>query len=303
MRASRRRRPSSRRAAACLFCMAVALTGGRAAASSENEQNPADGLSLPSSTVATLAAPPAAPVRPQVWSTVAAQEATATAARSFLSTLFHNLGDDLKHLPRRNTVYWVAGGGAAALAVHPYDRTLNRHFRGSRAWDHFFIPGKTIGSTEVQVAASLLTYTIGRARGADRARHLGMDLLEAQILSEGVVEGLKVVVRRPRPLNPDGTPNSSTTFSFPSGHAAITFAGATVLQQHLGWRAALPTYSIASYVAISRLHDNRHYLSDVVFGAATGVIIGRAVTWHGRNNYPILPVLAPGLVGAAIEWR
>jgi hypothetical protein len=230
-------------------------------------------------------------------------DSAATHARSFLSTLVHNLADDLEHLPRLNSLYWAAGGGAAALAVHPYDKRLNRHLRGSDAWDHFFIPGKIVGSTGAQVAAGLLTYGIGRARGANRVRHLGMDLIEAQLLSEGLVQGIKVIGRRPRPLNPDGTPNSNSTYGFPSGHAAITFAGATVLEQHLGWKAAVPTYAVASYVAISRLHDNRHYLSDVVFGAATGVIVGRSVTWHGRNNYPIMPVVAPGLLGGVVEWR
>ncbi len=64
-----------------------------------------------------------------------------------------------------------------------------------------------------------------------------------------------------------------------------TFAAATVLQQHLGYRAAIPTYTVASYVAISRLHDNRHYASDVAFGAALGIVVGRSVTFHGRNFY------------------
>ena len=66
-----------------------------------------------------------------------------------------------------------------------------------------------------------------------------------------------------------------------------------MLQQHLGYKAGLPTYLIASYVAMSRLHDNRHYASDVVFGAATGIVIGRSVTWHGRNFYAS-PQLLPG---------
>ena len=101
--------------------------------------------------------------------------------------------------------------------------------------------------------------------------------------------------RRDRPLNPDGTKQSG--FSFPSGHATLTFAAATVLQQHLGYRAGVPTYLVASYVAMSRLHDNRHYASDVVMGAATGIIIGRSVTWHGRNFYGSI---IPGGVGVTI---
>ena len=73
--------------------------------------------------------------------------------------------------------------------------------------------------------------------------------------------------------------------SFPSGHAADTFAFATALERHLGWKGAVPAYIFSSYVAISRLHDNRHYASDVAFGAALGIVVGRSVTFHGRNFY------------------
>jgi len=233
------------------------------------------------------------------------QDATPAAekTRTFVSTFFHNLGEDAKHIPRPNTVYWLVGGASASLAVHPFDHKVNRHLLGSTKWDQFFAPGKYIGGTPAMVGASVATYVVGRARGQDRVRHLGMDLLEAQALTEGVVEVVKVIARRPRPPNADGTPNSAHSFSFPSGHAAVTFASATVLQQHLGWRAAVPTYLVASYVALSRMHDNRHYLSDVVMGAATGVIIGRSVTWHGRNNYPIAPAVGPDYLGLAITWH
>jgi membrane-associated phospholipid phosphatase len=59
--------------------------------------------------------------------------------------------------------------------------------------------------------------------------------------------------------------------------------GNDTVQQHLGYKAGIPTYVFGSYVAMSRLHDNRHHPSDVVFGAALGIVIGRAVTFHGRN--------------------
>lgn len=294
------------------WCFATSLiviwsiAGGAVRAAGAGE-GPLAGIVWPADTYATLSSPPAPqaqdPAAAEPKSDEPAAQVAAEETRSFVSTLFHNLADDTKHLPRRNSVYWTAGGAALAFAVHPADQRLNRRLRGSETWDRIFIPGKIVGETSVQVGAGLLTYGIGRMRGSNRARHLGMDLIEAQLLTEGIVEGLKLVGRRPRPLNPDGTPNSSHSYSFPSGHAAVTFAGATVLQQHLGWKAAVPTYLVASYVALSRLHDNRHYLSDIVFGAATGVIVGRAVTWHGRNNYPIQPVVGPDLVGVVIEWR
>src|SRR4029453_6344543 len=46
-------------------------------------------------------------------------EAQAKPTRGFFSALFHNLGDDVKHMPRMNSVYWLAGGAALAAIVHP----------------------------------------------------------------------------------------------------------------------------------------------------------------------------------------
>src|SRR5262249_10163534 len=104
----------------------------------------------------------------------------------------------------------------------------------------------------------------------------------------GIVQALKVSVRRERP---DGSNNKS----FPSGHAAATFAVASVLERHLGYRLALPTIAIATYVGTSRLHDNVHFLSDVLFGAAVGTAAGWTVVGrHGRTNYAFQPMPVPG---------
>jgi hypothetical protein len=61
----------------------------------------------------------------------------------------------------------------------------------------------------------------------------------------------------------------------------------------------VPAYAFASYVAMSRLHDNRHYLSDVVFGSTVGIISGRTVTRHGRE-FPVAVTAIPG--GALIVY-
>ena len=210
--------------------------------------------------------------------------------RNFGSALVHNLWDDVKHLPRMNTVYFLAGGGALAAAVHPLDDNVNKHFEGSGGADAFWTAGKWIGQTPTIVAAGLTSYIVGRATKSPRAQHLGMDEIEGQILAGVIVLGLKETVRRDRPVREDGT--SASGYSFPSGHAAATFAGATILQQHLGYKWGVPTYTVATYVALSRLHENVHNLSDVVFGATVGIVVGRTVTWHGRNFYAS-PMLIP----------
>ncbi len=242
------------------------------------------------------AASPGAPSGPGEQA-VAAEEQTKP-TRAFFPTLFHNLGQDIKKIPRRNTLYWLAGGTALALVAHPQDNTLNRRLRGSDGAEIFFKAGKYVGSMPVLLAASVGTYVVGRTHENGRVRHLGMDLIEATVLSQVINQGIKEIVRRKRPLREDGT--RSKGFAFPSGHSSATFAAATVLQQHLGWKAAVPTYSIAAYVAISRMHDERHFASDVVFGAAEGIIIGRSVTWHGRNFYAS-PLLLPKGAGIVVS--
>jgi membrane-associated phospholipid phosphatase len=211
-----------------------------------------------------------------------------TPAHTGIRALFGNLGEDLRHLPELQNLYIAAVGGGLALAAHPGDQAFN-----AKLLSHYdtvnaaFAPGKYLGNTPEQVAFSLGTYVFGRWRNQPKVAHLGMDLLQAQLLSEILVEPLKFAVRRERP---DG----SNRQSFPSGHASVTFATATVIERHLGWRKSVIGYAIASYVAMSRIHDNRHYLSDVIFGAAVGSIAGRTVVHHRADYWAFRPVPVPG---------
>ncbi len=211
-----------------------------------------------------------------------------TPERTGIKALFANLAGDYTHLPHRDNFYVAVLGGALAMAVHPLDSDFNAHLRSHYVVvNTTFAPAKYLGNTPEQLALSLGTFAIGRAVGSDKTSHLGMDLLRAQILTESIVQPIKFATHRERP---DG----SNHYSFPSGHAAITFAGATVIERHLGWKGSVVGYTIASYVAASRMHDNVHFLSDVVFGAAIGTIAGRTATQHGRRYWTFLPVSVPG---------
>ena len=171
------------------------------------------------------------------------------------------------------------------------DDEVNAHLVGSDAVGRFFAPGKYIGSAYVQVGVATGLYVVGRyvlphAEGAPRTNkvsHLGFDLMRALIVSQALTQGIKVTVRRDRP--------TGECCAFPSGHASAAFATASVLERHLGSRGAWPTFVVAGYVAMSRLHDNRHFLSDVLFGGALGMASGWTVVGrHGRSNYALVPV-------------
>ena len=61
---------------------------------------------------------------------------------------------------------------------------------------------------------------------------------------------------------------------------------------------------LAAYVAASRVHDNRHYLSDVIFGSAMGIAGQRTVTLHaGRYGLSLAPSAGPRRAGLMVSVR
>jgi PAP2 superfamily protein len=222
----------------------------------------------------------------------AADKKPPTPPHTGIRALVSNLVEDVKHLPTMQNLMLAGIGGGLAGAAHAADQSFNVRLRSHYdAVNTAFVAGKYIGNTPEQVALSLGVYAFGRIGDQPKTSHLGMDLVQAQILCELLVEPIKVATQRERPDN-------SNRLSFPSGHAAVTFATATVIERHLGWKKSVLGYTIASYVSASRLHDNRHYLSDVVFGAALGSIAGRTVVHHASDYWAIVPAAIRG--GGAI---
>ena len=80
--------------------------------------------------------------------------------------------------------------------------------------------------------------------------------------------GLKFVSGRVRP---DG----SNRRSFPSGHTSSSFLAATIAHDLYGRKVSAPAYVLAGLTGLSRIHDDKHYLSDVIFGASLGIALGR----------------------------
>ena len=207
------------------------------------------------------------------------------------SALFRDTVGDFKAFPTRPSTWVILGiGGAAALATHPVDNKVERQIVGNNGADKFFSLGRWVGSSYVMAASSVGLWAVGRyvigpttdESKTNKWSEMGFDLMRAQIVSQTIVQGTKFAVRRNRP--------TGECCSFPSGHSAAAFAAASVLERHLGYRASLPFIAGALYVGTSRLVDNRHFLSDVMFGAAIGTASGWTVVGrHGKNEYTMMP--------------
>lgn len=81
----------------------------------------------------------------------------------------------------------------------------------------------------------------------------------------GITYSLKYVVDEERP-------NGEDEKSFPSGHTAVTFAGAEFIRKQYGWQWGAPAYAAASFVGWSRVETDDHWLHDVAAGALIGIL-------------------------------
>ena len=208
--------------------------------------------------------------------------------RRFMETI----GRDLKSLPSKESLKLLSLGTAFALASAPFDETLTLQASSSTFLKTTFGSwARVVGQEWALGSSALATLVAGRVTGNARATRVGADLIEAQFISGVSTLALKVAVSRERP--------DREARSFPSGHAGGTFAMATVIDRHFGWKASASAYAVAGLISGARLQANSHYATDVIAGATLGILAGRAATFDlGESSVVISPAAVPG--GAAV---
>ena len=221
-----------------------------------------------------------------VYAQGAGQSAGESGPKPGLGTVVKQMPQDLWRFVSLDTGLVLAGGGAAAAVAHIWDDDLADEVETSVRFNDALQPGNAYGSFPMQVVVGVGIYSAGWLFDSSKLAVAGADVMRAQLVSQVWVQALKFTVQRTRP---DG----SDDYSFPSGHSASAFATAAVLQRHFGWKLGVPAYVVAGYVATARVHDNRHYLSDVVFGAAMGIAGERTVMRSGRYTVSFVPVAGP----------
>ena len=252
---------------------------------------------LACSVAASLAAIPA---QAQDLGSSITEQATAPAAQqspfpSKQKSFFGSLFDDFRAIPTRDNLIIAGVGGLAASMVHPADATCRERCRARRAWAPCSRPATPLAARRYRWRPPSALRPSAARPGVPGFPPLAPTSFASQIVAQTVTQGIKLAVGRTRP---DGT-----QFSFPSGHSASSFATATVLQRHLGWKAGVPAYALATFVAASRVQVKRHYLSDVTMGAAIGIIAGRAVTvGRGDARFAVAPSAVPGGAGVNFTW-
>ena len=73
-----------------------------------------------------------------------------------------------------------------------------------------------------------------------------------------------------------------------------------MLARHFGSKVAIPAYALATATALGRMEDRKHFLSDVLAGAAIGLAVGRAVS-DPTTKDGATPSLLVGPSGAGVS--
>jgi len=155
------------------------------------------------------------------------------------------------------------------------------HFGESAAW--LDKPAEGLSNTAAYIVASIPIgiYGYGLVTKNTTTTYAGASMILAEGFSALFTEGLKNIVRRPRPYhvltNCRCADSASPTwhepgYSFPSGHATATWCFASGLWLHYPkWYVIAPSALYALSVSLARPYLSVHYPSDIFVGALVGV--------------------------------
>ena len=202
----------------------------------------------------------------------------------------------------------VAGAAiaAATVAIHPFDERIARSLQRPALQNNVHLQRtakvfRLLGSPGVLIISGTI-YVAGRATHTRGLAAAGLHSTEAVVLAEVAGGLLKWTTGRARPFVVGDTLAGDFQFlrgvekgynysSFPSGHTIAAFASAAALTSeasrswaHSGWLIGPVLYGSASMVGLSRMYNNQHWASDVVFGAGLGTMAGLTVVRYAHDH-------------------
>ena len=142
------------------------------------------------------------------------------------------------------------------------------------------LTGSAADRSGLWVAVAMALWT----RGTPRARRAALEGLAAITTTSVIANGvLKPLIRRRRPaVSANLRKTGPTKSSFPSGHAASATAFAVTVGG-LVPPLRLPLALTAAAVGYSRIHEKRHYPSDVMGGSLVGAVAAGIVMVTARR--------------------
>jgi membrane-associated phospholipid phosphatase len=220
---------------------------------------------------------------------------------------------------------WVWGAALGSMLVltpnYNHRQSVGEHLaagieRENSTFNGFFNGLTFLGDGAVLYGTSIVSYAASSWAHYEAGQRFSARWFEAIADTTIWVTGIKMLAGRNRPHRPNVQSKFAGPFgyfrdqgansSFPSGHTALAFASATVISRESGnnpW-VGVPAYLVASGVGFSRVYVERHWVTDVVIGAALGHSIGTLVENRRGHNVETAGRWQPMLLddGAGLCW-
>jgi PAP2 superfamily protein len=199
-------------------------------------------------------------------------------------------------------VWIVPFAGATGAALH-YDAEAQQKLGYDKNRIDLSKNISKIGSPYATLGEGAALYLLGAASKNEHLSETGRLGAEAVIDASIVTEALKLATNRQRPYQGDGQgdfwPHGGKQYnfdgSFPSGHAAASWALARVIaSEYPGPLTKLTVYGAATAISVARVTSRDHFPSDVLVGTTFGYLIGGYVYRHHAggevdNSFLITP--------------
>lgn len=199
--------------------------------------------------------------------------------------------------------YFLEGVAFTALVASEnmdkeYCDKLQNYTTKKKPLGKFSVVGDLAGQLVPNILYSGVFYWMYKSDEDELSKSRSIKMLKATVYSTAVTNILKYSVRQKRP-------DSENRDSFPSGHATSAFAFATVVATEHKWYWGVSAFTLAGFVAYSRINDNAHYLHDVLGGAVIGSGYGLGLHYLYKDEKSIIgkTSIVPYRDGLGISYR
>jgi len=217
---------------------------------------------------------------------------------------------------------WIRAALVAGVTVglYGFDGDIREWTQENRngVTEDFAYVGNRLGDGLYVLPALGAFYLYGNIGEKDRAKRTAQNAFKSFIISGVITQAIKFTAQRHRPYTgsgydrwdgPAAFPVTSDRRSFPSGHSQTAFSIATVIASEYEESRFIPpiAYGLASLTALSRVHDDDHWASDVFAGSAIGYFIAKAVvatdSKKGRRSVELIPIIDGGNFRLSLTYR
>lgn len=192
------------------------------------------------------------------------------------------------HIESRDAIWLLPFAGATGVALH-YDAQAQQNLGVDKSRIDTSNTISAFGSPYATFGGAAGLYFLGLGTHNEHLAETGRLGAEAVADASLVVEALKLATNRERPNEgsgqggfwPHGTRSYELDGSFPSGHAAASFALARVIASEYPSRPVqVAAYAFALAISAGRVTARQHFPSDVLVGGTVGYLIGGYVVRH-----------------------